>query len=447
MILELIQKINYSGGFILMKEIKMKYGQGTMNALIEEKNVIEVIKSNPVKQDKTEDEVISESLCNPIDSKRLKDIVKEGEMVCILVSDITRYWQKPYKFLPKIVEELNAGGVKDEDIIFIVAVGSHREQTKEEHDMILGEKLSKRFKVYDHDCFDEKGMVYLGDTSHGTPVKINKKAMECDHIVLTGAIIYHFLVGWAGGKKSILPGIASFETISKNHSLSLNEGLGSGVRDEICSGNIIGNPVHDDMLQAAAMVKPSFMFNVIMGPDGNIANAVSGNYITAHEAGRKLVDSIDGVNIKKKTDLVIASAGGYPKDINLYQSIKTLMNAKEAVVDGGTIIVIAQCSGGIGDIKDINDMIQNYDNMLDREKDLREKYTISKYVGYFFCETAEKYKLILVSDIDSDLLKNTKIILTRTLEEAVEIAYAENKNLTVNLMYNGANTLPKSAQM
>lgn len=429
-----------------MKEINIKYGQGAMKAFIEEKNLLEVIESNPFKQDKTEDEIISEALYNPIDSKRLKDIVHEDETVCIIISDITRSWQKPHKFLYKIVEELNAGGVKDEDIIFLSAQGTHRKHTREEHEILLGEKLSKRFEVYDHDCFDEESMVYLGDTSYGTPVIVNKKAVECNHVVITGAIIYHFLVGWSGGKKSILPGISSFKTISSNHSLSLNEGFGSGIRESVCSGNIIENPIHDDMMQAAAMVKPTFMFNVIMGPNGNIAGAVAGNYITAHEAGRKLVDSIDGVNIKKKSDIVIASAGGSPKDINLYQSIKTLINAKEAVVDGGTIIVLAECSEGIGEIKDINDMILNFDNMLDREKDLRENYTISKFVGYFFCETGEKYKLILVSEIDPALLKKTKIILAKTLEDALKIAYDdENENLTINLMPHGASTLPKLA--
>lgn len=427
-----------------MKEINMKYGQGELKAFIEEKNLLEVIESSAFKQDKTEDEIISEALYNPIDSNRLKDIVHEGETVCIIISDITRSWQKPHKFLYKIVEELNAGGVKDENIIFLSAQGTHRKQTRQEHEILLGKELSKRFEVYDHDCFDEESMVYLGDTSYGTPVIVNKRAIDCDHIVITGAIIYHFLVGWSGGKKSILPGISSFKTISHNHSLSLNEGLGSGTREKVCSGNIVENPIHDDMMQAAAMVKPSFMFNVIMGPDGNIAGAVAGNYMTAHEAGRRLVDNIDGVDIKRRADIVIASAGGAPKDINLYQSIKTLINAKEAVVDGGTIIVLAQCSEGIGEIKDIKDMILNFDNMRDREKDLREHYTISKFVGYFFCETGEKYKLILVSEINPVLLKNTKIILTKTLEDALKIAYeGENKNLTVNLMPHGASTLPK----
>ncbi|WP_297430364.1 nickel-dependent lactate racemase [Clostridium sp.] len=429
-----------------MKEINMKYGQGKMKAFIDENNILEVIESNAFKQDKTEDEIISEALDNPIDSDKLRNIVHEGETACVIISDITRSWQKPHKFLYKIVEELNAGGIKDKDILFLSSLGTHRKHTREEHELLLGEKLSKRFEVYDHDCFDEENMVYLGDTSHGTPVIVNKKAVECDHIVITGAIIYHFLVGWSGGKKSILPGIASFKTISINHSLSLNDGFGSGTRASVCSGNIIENPVHDDMMQAAAMVKPSFMFNVVMGPDGSIAGAVAGDYITAHEAGRKLVDSIDGVNIKKKADIVIASAGGAPKDINLYQSIKTLINAKEAVVDGGTIIILAECSEGIGEVKDINDMILNFNNMLDREKELRENYTISKYVGYFFCETGEKYKLILVSKIDPSLLKKTKIILTETLEEALEIAYKDqNKNLTINLMPHGASTLPKLA--
>lgn len=427
-----------------MKEINMEYGQGSMKAFVEEKNILQVIESNAFKKEKTEDEIISEALNNPIDSKRLKYIVNEGETVCIIISDITRSWQKPYKFLYKIVDELNEGGVKDENITFLCAQGTHRKQTKEEHEILLGEKLSKRFEVIDHDCFDEENIVYLGDTSYGTPVIVNKKAMQCDHIVITGAIIYHFLVGWSGGKKSILPGISSFKTISHNHSLSLNEGIGSGTRECVCSGNIIKNPVHNDMMEAAAMVKPSFMFNVVMGPDGNIARAVSGNYITAHEAGRKLVDSIDGVNIEKKSDIVIASAGGFPKDINLYQSIKTLINAKEAVVDGGTIIVLTQCGEGIGEVKDIKDMIMNFDNMIDREKDLREHYTISKFVGYFFCETSEKYKLILVSEIEPHLLKNTKVIVTKTLEDALKTAYKDkNENLTINLMPHGGSTLPK----
>jgi Uncharacterized conserved protein len=427
-----------------MKEIELKYGHSLMKASIGEENILQTIESNPFILEKTEDQIISDAIANPIGSMRLKDIVKSGETVCIIISDITRSWQKPYKYLHRIVDELNQGGVRDEDIIFLSALGTHRKQTREEHVKLLGESLSKRFQVYDHDCYDYDGMVYLGDTSHGTPVIVNKKAVECDRVIITGAIIYHFLVGWSGGKKSILPGISSYKSISANHSLSLNEGLGSGVRESIRSANIVGNPVHDDMLEAAAMVKPSFMFNVVMGPDGNIAGAVAGDYIKAHEAGRELVDKIDSVAIKQKSDIVIASAGGYPKDINLYQSIKTLMNAKDAVVDGGVIIMLSQCSEGIGEDPEVQKMILNYETLIEREKVLRADYSISRYVGYFFCETAEKYKLILVSDINPEILKKTKIRVVKTLEDALKAAYSEaGESATVNLMPHAANTLPK----
>lgn len=427
-----------------MKKIELKYGKGVASAYIDEKNLAEVIEGNPFENNNSEIEIINNALNNPIGSKRLKDIVHADETVCLIISDITRSWQNSYKYLYRIVDELNEGGVKDKDITILSANGTHRKQTKEEHEKLLGTELSKRFKVYDHDCMDYDNMVHLGDTTNGTPVIVNKKAVECDHVVITGAIVYHFLVGYSGGKKSILPGISSYKTISHNHSLSLNEGLGSGVRKNVYSGNIKGNIVHDDMLQAANMLKPSFMFNVVMGPDGKIAGAVAGDYIKAHAEGRKLVDRIDGVAIKQKSDIVIASAGGYPKDINLYQSIKTLLNAEKAVVDGGTIIMVSQCSEGIGENPEVKQMILNYDTMLDREKVLRADYSISKYVGYYFCETAEKYNLILVSDIDPENLKKTSIKVVKTLDEALNIALKNaGGDVTINVMPHAGNTLPR----
>lgn len=426
-----------------MKSINMKYGDNKVNFSVDENNLLQIIESNPFNLGKTEDEIILDSLANPINSPRLKDIVTKGEKICIVISDVTRAWQKPYKFLYRIVEELNNGGVLDKDIIFLSASGTHREQTEEEHKFLLGPELFKRFKVIDHNCLDKDKLVYLGDTSYGTPVWINKIAMECDHIVITGSIVYHLLAGWAGGKKSILPGISGYETIMANHALSLGENIGDGSNPLVRSGSVINNPVHNDMLEAAALVKPSFMFNVVMGPDGNIAAAVSGDYVEAHRAGRDLVNKIDGVKIYKKGDLVIASAGGYPKDINLYQSSKTMINMNEAAKDGATLILLSQCREGLGGDSDIKDIILNYDNLLDREKSLRERYSISKFIGYYVCELAEKYNFILVSDLDQSLVKNANIKVVNTIDEALNIVYKEKgTNLQTILMPKGANTLP-----
>ena len=313
-----------------MKTIKMKYGCGEVNIQINEYNFLGSIQSKKIENKNSEEHIILEALDNPVGSQRLKTLVKLGETVCIIISDITRAWQKSDRYLPYIMKELSESGMKDEDITFICATGSHRRQSEEEHKILLGEKLAKRFKVIDHDCKDKENLVNIGTTSFGTPVTINKTALQCDHIVLTGAIVFHDLVGFGGGKKSILPGITAYEGIMANHKLSLNPNFGEGINFRVCCGNVANNPVHLDMLEAAAFVKPTFLFNVIMDEALNIVKAVAGDYIKAHEAGQQIVDEADSAYIKEQADIVVVSAGGYPKDIDFYQASKALINAKEA---------------------------------------------------------------------------------------------------------------------
>jgi len=427
-----------------MREFELKQGKGTVKFSINEKDIIGVIDNKPSANSNTEEDVIKDAIQNPISSPALKEIVHAGEKICIVIPDVTRIWQKSAVYLPIIVDELLQSGIMKEDILFISATGSHRNQTEDEYKQLLGDKLYGKFNIIDHDCNDQDNLVYLGKTSFGTPVSINKKAMECDHIIITGGIVYHFLVGWSGGKKSILPGIASYETIMANHGLALNENLGDGTRSEIKCGNIINNLVHLDMEEAAALVNPSFMFNVIMDSNGNISAAVAGNYLKAHEQGRKYVDMSDSVNIKEKADLVIATAGGFPKDINFYQSSKLFLNSREAIKEGGTLIALTECSEGLGGDDDIKSILANFDTLLEREKSLRKRYTISKHIGCLSCETAQMFNLILVSNLDPKFLKNTNIKIVRTIDEALNLVYTEKgRNLKTYIMPHGANTLPK----
>ncbi len=427
-----------------MREFELKQGKGTIKFSINEKDIIGVIDNKPSTSSKTEEEVIKEALQNPISSPNLKEIVKVGEKICIVIPDVTRLWQKSAVYLPFIVDELLQTGIVADDILFISATGSHRNQTEDEYRQLLGDKLYGKFNIIDHDCNDKDNLIYLGNTSFGTPVTINKKAMECDHIIITGGIVYHFLVGWSGGKKSILPGIASYETIMANHGLALNKNLEDGTRSEIKCGNITNNPVHLDMEEAVALVNPSFMFNVIMDSNGNISAAVAGHYLKAHEQGRKYVDKSDSVNIREKADLVIATAGGYPKDINFYQSSKLLLNSREAVKEGGTLIALTECSEGLGGDDDVRSILANYNTLLKREKSLRKRYTISKHIGCLACETAQIFNLILVSNLDAKFLENTRIKIVRTIDEALNLVYKEKgRNLTTYIMPHGANTLPK----
>ncbi|QGU95543.1 nickel-dependent lactate racemase [Clostridium bovifaecis] len=426
-----------------MKKFNLKYGNGAIDVSIAEEDLLGVIDSSVEVDNKSEEEVIRKALENPIGSNKLKELVHPGEKICIVVSDITRAWQKMSVFLPYIIEELNGAGIKDEDIIFISATGSHRGQTEEEHKSILGEELYKRFTIIDHECTDKENLTYIGTTSFGTPISINKIAAECDHIVLTGAIVFHLLVGWGGGKKSLLPGISSYETIMANHALTLSPILGEGTNPLVRCGNTKGNPVHEDMVEACRMINPTFMFNVIIDGDGKIINAVAGDCIEAHEEGCKIVDKYDGVYIDEKADLVIASAGGYPKDINLYQSSKTIINAREAVKKGGTIIILSQCSEGFGNYE-VEDIIHNYNTILEREETVRKNFTIPRYIGYFTSEVAYNFNMILVGEIDENLVKNAGIRVFKTLDDALEFTYKEKgKTLKTYLMPHGANTLPK----
>ena len=266
----------------------------------------------------------------------------------------------------------------------------------------------------------------MGTTSRGTPVWLDSYAMACDKIILTGGVVYHFLAGFGGGRKSIVPGIAGRETINTNHNNALNKGLGSGSNPRACNGNMTdSNPFHSDLMECAAFAKPAYLLNVVVDDNYQIVGAFAGDWREAHAAATKLVQQLDGVPIPRRTQLVIASAGGYPKDINLYQTSKTLSNALAAVAPGGTMILLSECREGFGD-PDCEAQICNYDTMADREKDLRADFSIGGFVGFLFAETSENYHLILVTDLPRERFARTKIQVARTLDEALALAAACN---------------------
>ncbi|MDJ0764227.1 MAG: nickel-dependent lactate racemase [Myxococcota bacterium] len=425
-----------------MKTIQMKYGKGHVDVSVPAEKLLGIIEKQVPKVEKAEAEIIQAALAAPIGTSRLRDIVKPGQTVAIVVSDITRLWQRMFVYLPHIVSELNAAGIEDKDIRFIGATGFHRKMSASEHAAILGEALSSRFEMVDHDCQDTENLVSLGTTKAGTPVFVNKTAMACDHIVLTGCCTYHPFVGWGGGKKSILPGIAGFETIQHNHFMCLTDEIGGGQRDVVRNANFEGNPVHEDMMDAAAFVAPSFMFNVVMGYDGKIAHAVAGDYDQAHRVGCNIVEDMWGVPISELGDLVIASQGGFPKDIEFYQTGKAIYHAQDAIKPGGTMIVLSECPEGLGP-EHAKEIFLSYNTTVEREKAVRSLFSVPKYVSYYICEASDKYDVIVVSAIDPALLAKTRIRVVTSVEEALNLVYKEKgTHLKTYLMPLGSSVLP-----
>ena len=424
----------------------MKYSDTAFPVHLDPGQVVAELHANAVDLPKrTVREHIEYALDHPIGAGPIEEAVQAGDKVCIIISDVTRRWQQPSTYLPILVERLNRAGIPDEDILILCATGTHRRQTEEEHISLVGEDLYRRIRFIDHQCDDKEHLTYMGTTSRGTPVWLDKRALECDHIILTGGVVYHFMAGFGGGRKSILPGIAGRETIMKNHNLALNPGLGSGSHPEVRSANMTAaNPVHADMMEACSMAAPTFLLNVVVDDEQKIIGAFAGNWVTAHRAACDLVDRLYGVPAHEKTPLVIASAGGYPKDLNFYQTIKTLCNALEVSQEGGTIILVTKSEEGFGN-EDTRRLIADYPNMLEREKALRADFSIGAFIGYLFAQTGESRNLIAVTDIPQEQFGTARIHTVKTLDEALALSRSLNggQDLRVTLLPHGANTLPK----
>ena len=371
--------------------------------------------------------------------------MRRGDKVCVLVPDVTRLWQSPAVYAPEVVRALNEAGIPDEDITILSATGTHRPQTQDEHVRLVGEDLVRRVKIVDHDCRDTPNMVRVGTTSRGTPVLFNRCAVDADKIVSCCGVVHHFLAGFGGGGKMLLPGVAAYETVQHHHNFALNEGFGSGTNPDVRSANLEdSNIFHADIVEAASMLAPCFSLNVVTGDHGIIA-AFAGDWQKAHLEACRMIDGLNAVDIPRRAPLVIASAGGYPKDINLYQTIKLLSNALAAVEPGGTMILLSRCGEGFGS-EDVERQLTAYASMEEREKALRSTFSIGSYVGFLFAEAAEKQTFILVTDMDAACFARTGIIAVKTLDEALDAARQRNGgslSMKTILMPHGATTLPR----
>lgn len=419
------------------------YGDSKVSVALPQKNIVNVIEGRPATAIIDVPTAVRDALRHPIGSPPLKAIVKQGDKVAIIVSDITRAWVKFDQFLPVLIEELNETGIPDQDIFIMIALGAHRAHTPEENMIVCGKSVCHRIAVYQHDAHDKDNLVYRGTTKRGVDTYINRRVAEADKVILTGGIVYHLMAGFGGGRKAIMPGVSGFSSIQGNHLNCMNKAVGKGLNPHCISGKLSGNEMHEDMTEMAELAKPDFLLNAVFTPEGEFAQFVAGHWYKAWEQGCKIVEEIYGIPITAQTDLVIASAGGFPKDINLYQSSKTIDNAYMAVKPGGAIICFLECRD-IYEPPEFSDWFK-YETMLDFEMAIRNNFTIPGFIAYKCADIARKGPLIIVTGPENmDFIRSTGMIPAANAAEALVIANKAigKKDYTITVMPYAANTVP-----
>jgi len=330
------------------------------------------------------------ALERPIGTLPLRELVRAGERVAIVVNDITRLTRTDL-LLPPIIGTLNAAGVKDDDIFVVFALGIHRRQTDEERRLIIGDAIYDRIRCFDHISTDDTSLVEIGTTSFGNVVEINSEVWEADRIILTGEIIYHLIAGYSGGRKSLVPGVAGFRTTTFNHRM---------IFDPNCrSGKLEGNPAHEDLLEACRMVEPDFLVNVVLSPEGTLIRVVAGHYERAHREGCRTVDEMLRVDLDEPYDLVVAAAGGFPLDLDLRQAHKGLENACQALRPGGVILFYAECPNGAG-IQSFEDYIWRYKDDREMQAALERDFVVGGHKAYWISRLGRLFRVFLVSELD-----------------------------------------------
>ncbi|RLI37288.1 nickel-dependent lactate racemase [Candidatus Bathyarchaeota archaeon] len=330
--------------------------------------------------------------------------------------------------------ELNSAGVKDEDITVIFACGTHRAVRPDEAERLLGPEVLKRVKVLSHDC-EAPDHVYIGDTSFGNKVEVNKIFAEADVRILTGDVGLHYYAGYGGGRKSVLPGVSSASSIQFNHAMLLHPKARMGVLD--------GNPVHEDMMEAARLADVDFILNVVQNARHELVRAFAGDLEEAFLKGVELVDRIYKVPIEEKADVVVVSSGGHPHDIDLYQAYKGIHAALEAVRDGGAIVAVAECPEGHGH-KVFYEWMTRYKTLEEMEERIKAKFVLGGHKAYYIMKALEKVHIILVSAMPSEQVRDVfRLEPARTAQEGLEKALKlVGRDASVLVMTHGNITLP-----
>ncbi len=412
-------------------KLEFGFGSGIQAVELPEENLLGVLTANAVEYDLTGEAEVERALAEPIGAPELGEVVKPGEKIAIVTSDITRpcpTWQ----IMPALLKRLYAAGVQKQDITLVFALGSHRHHTPEEMQHLAGDMAYNEIKCVDSDPED---CINMGATKHGTPVDITRVVAEADKRICLANIEYHYFAGYSGGAKSIMPGVSNRTAIQVNHSMM--------VQPEAHAGRLAGNPIREDIEEAAAICGIDYIVNVVLDEYKQIIKAVAGDVTQAHRAGCAFLDTLYRKEIKQKADIVLVSQGGAPKDLNLYQTQKALDNAKHAVREGGVIILIGSCKEGLGE-KTFQNWIEEANKPQDLIDRVQADFKLGGHKAAAIAMVLANADVYLVSEMPEELTKKCFLTPFASAQAALDAAFAKlGADAKVLAMPYGGSTLPQ----
>ncbi len=416
-------------------QLEFGYDTGVQCTEVPEKNLLKILQPNEIPlPEKDEETLVREAFAAPIGAPLLRSIVQPGEKIVIVSSDISRP-MPTWKVMPAVLDELYAGGVRPEDITLIFARGVHRAHTDEERRHLAGDRAYEEIRCVDSDRED---FAMVGTTSRGTPVEIMRAVVEADRRICLGNIEFHYFAGFSGGAKAIMPGVSTRNSIRFNHSHMVEPGSHAG--------KLAGNPVREDIEEAAAMVGVDYIVNVVLDAHKHIIHAVAGDVTKAHRAGCAFLEQFYLTPIPARADIVLVSQGGAPKDANLYQLQKALDNAKHAVKPGGVIILIGCAKEGFGEevFEEWFRAARKPQDLIDR---LRENFVLGGHKAAAIAMVEQMADIYLVSDWAEDAVKQIFMTPFASAEAALRAAFKKcGADASVLAMPYGGSTLPRVEQ-
>jgi nickel-dependent lactate racemase len=339
--------------------------------------------------------------------------------------------------VPHLIDYLHdVCGIRDEDMAIVIATGTHEGDDPDVLAELVTPEVMRRIEVVNHDC-RSTDLTFIGTTSRGTRVSVHP-LVASRKVIALGACTHHVMAGFGGGRKSILPGVASAEAIRQNHAHALHP---VEPRSNPLIGNSVlkGNPIHEDMCEGAAFLRHVFAISLVMNTDMKLAHILSGDLTESWERACVLADEMYSVPIPCAADVVITSCGGFPKDMSLYQGSKVIDNLEPALKIGGTLILVAECRDGGGPAEYFDWLRPLKNGTLDQE--LRAGFTIPGYIFYLNCEQAGRYRIMMLSDLNAQDAGEMGIEVYKDMDEL--LANADIKGKKTLIVPNGSVVIPR----